>query len=298
MARVQVEEQRRRVRTPESDTPNPAPTLLPELFSLTGQVAVVTGGTGVLGSVLARGLARAGAKVGVLGRRREHAETVVQAIAADGGEGLALPADVLDRTQLEAARETILEQWGRLDVLVNAAGGNMPAATLAPGASFFDLPVEGLEPVITLNLHGTLLPSQVFGEAMARAGQGCIVNISSMAAQRALTRVVGYGIAKAAVENATRWLAVELARSFGTGLRVNAIAPGFFIGEQNRDLLLNPDGSLTPRGQLIIDHTPVGRFGEPEELVSTLIWLCSPGARFVNGIVVPVDGGFSAFSGV
>jgi NAD(P)-dependent dehydrogenase (short-subunit alcohol dehydrogenase family) len=273
-------------------------TALTDLFSLDGQVAVVTGGTGVLGGVMARGLARAGAKVGVLGRRRDHAEAVVQAIAGDGGEALALSADVLDRKQLEAARETLIEQWGRLDVLVNAAGGNMPTATLAPGASFFDLPVEGMEPVIALNLHGTLLPSQVFGEAMARAGQGVIVNISSMAAQRALTRVVGYGIAKAGVENATRWLAVELARSFGTGLRVNAIAPGFFIGDQNRELLLNPDGSLTPRGQLIIDHTPAGRFGEPEELISTLIWLCSPGARFVNGIVVPVDGGFSAFSGV
>lgn len=298
MAHVQVEEQRPTVRTPGPDTPEPAAGLLPELFSLTGQVAVVTGGTGVLGSVMARGLARAGARVGVLGRRREHAEPVVRAIIAAGGDALALPADVLDRPQLEAARETVLEHWGRLDVLVNAAGGNMPAATLAPGASFFDLPVEGLEPVIALNLHGTLLPSQVFGEAMARAGQGCIVNISSMAAERALTRVVGYGIAKAAVENATRWLAVELARSFGTRLRVNAIAPGFFIAEQNRDLLLNADGSLTPRGQLILDHTPAGRFGQAEELVSTLIWLCSPGASFVNGVVVPVDGGFSAFSGV
>jgi NAD(P)-dependent dehydrogenase (short-subunit alcohol dehydrogenase family) len=272
--------------------------VLSDLFSLEGQVAVVTGGTGVLGGVMARGLARAGAKVGVLGRRRDHAEAVVEAIAAAGGTALALPADVLDRAQLEAVRETVLTQWGRLDVLVNAAGGNMPAATLPPGQSFFDLPVEGMEPVIALNLHGTLLPSQVFGEAMARAGRGAIVNISSMAAARAMTRVVGYGIAKAGVENATRWLAVELARSFGTRLRVNAIAPGFFIGEQNRDLLLNPDGSLTARGQLVVDHTPAGRFGEPEELVSTLIWLCSPGASFVNGVVVPVDGGFSAFSGV
>jgi NAD(P)-dependent dehydrogenase (short-subunit alcohol dehydrogenase family) len=205
---------------------------------------------------------------------------------------------VLDREQLEAARATVLERWGRLDILVNAAGGNIPAATLAPGRSFFDLPVEGMEPVIALNLRGTLLPSQVFGEAMARAGRGCIVNISSMAAARAMTRVVGYGVAKAAVENATRWLAVELARAFGTGLRVNAIAPGFFVGEQNRDLLLNADGSLTPRGQTIVDHTPAGRFGRPEELISTLIWLCGDGASFVNGVVVPVDGGFSAFSGV
>ncbi len=284
--------------TPEAAPPIPATAGVPELFSLEGQVAVVTGGTGVLGGVMARGLARAGAKVGVLGRRRDHAEAVVQAIAAAGGTALALPADVLDRAQLEAARRAVLEQWGRLDVLVNAAGGNMPAATLAPGHSFFDLPVEGMEQVINLNLMGTLLPSQVFGAAMAQAGHGCIVNISSMAAARAMTRVVGYGIAKAGVENATRWLAVELARAFGTGLRVNAIAPGFFIGEQNRALLLNPDGSLTPRGQLVVDHTPAGRFGEPEELLSTLIWLCSPGARFVNGIVVPVDGGFSAFSGV
>jgi NAD(P)-dependent dehydrogenase (short-subunit alcohol dehydrogenase family) len=278
--------------------PIPATAGLAELFSLAGQVAVVTGGTGVLGGVMARGLARAGAKVGVLGRRRDHGEAVVQAIAAEGGEALALPADVLDRAELEAARAAIVAQWGQLDVLVNAAGGNMAPATLAPGQSFFDLPVEGMKQVIDLNLQGTLLPSQVFGAALARAGGGCIVNISSMAAARAMTRVVGYGIAKAGVENATRWLAVELARSFGGRLRVNAIAPGFFIGEQNRALLLNPDGSLTARGQLVIDHTPAGRFGEPEELLSTLIWLCSPGARFVNGIVVPVDGGFSAFSGV
>jgi NAD(P)-dependent dehydrogenase (short-subunit alcohol dehydrogenase family) len=273
-------------------------TTLTELFSLEGQVAVVTGGTGVLGGAMARGLARAGAKVGVLGRRKEKAEAAVQAIEAERGTALALPADVLDRGELEAAREAVLERWGRLDVLVNAAGGNMPSATLEPGQSFFDLPVEGMEPVIALNLKGTLLPSQVFGEAMARAGRGCIVNISSMAAQRAMTRVVGYGAAKAAVENVTRWLAVELARSFGAGLRVNAIAPGFFIGEQNRALLLNEDGSLTARGQMIIDHTPAGRFGEPDELIGALIWLCSPGAGFVNGSVVAVDGGFGAFSGV
>jgi NAD(P)-dependent dehydrogenase (short-subunit alcohol dehydrogenase family) len=273
-------------------------TLLSELFSLEGQVAIVTGGTGVLGGVMARGLARAGAKVGVLGRRREQAEAVVALIESEGGAGLALPADVLDRAQLEAARDAVVEQWGRLDVLVNAAGGNMPAATLAPGRSFFDLPVEGMEPVIALNLQGTLLPSQIFGEALARNGRGCIVNISSMAAMRAMTRVVGYGVAKAAVDNATRWLAVELARSFGGTLRVNAIAPGFFVGDQNRALLLNDDGTLTARGQTIIDHTPAGRFGAPDELVSTLVWLCSPGASFVNGVVVPVDGGFSAFSGV
>jgi NAD(P)-dependent dehydrogenase (short-subunit alcohol dehydrogenase family) len=273
-------------------------TLPTELFSLEGRVAVVTAGTGVLGGAMARGLARAGAKVGVLGRRRERAEAEAQAIEADGGVALALPADVLDRGELEAAREAVVEQWGWLDVLVNAAGGNMPSATLEPGQSFFELPVEGMEPVIALNLQGTLLPSQVFGEAMARGGRGSIVNISSMSAQRAMTRVLGYGVAKAAVENATRWLAVELGRSFGEGVRVNAIAPGFFIGEQNRALLLNEDGTLTARGQTIIDHTPAGRFGEPDDLIGTLIWLCGPGSGFVSGIVVPVDGGFSAFSGV
>jgi NAD(P)-dependent dehydrogenase (short-subunit alcohol dehydrogenase family) len=271
---------------------------LKNLFSLEGQVALVTGGTGVLGGAMAQALAQAGAKVAVMGRRREQADATVAAIEAAGGVGLALPADVLVRDQLESARSALLERWGRLDILVNAAGGNLPSATLPPGQSFFNLPVEGMEPVIALNLQGTLLPSQVFGAELARAGRGCIVNISSMTAQRATTRVVGYGIAKAAVENATRWLAVELARSFGDGLRVNAIAPGFFVGEQNRALLLNPDGSLTARGQTIIDHTPAGRFGEPAELFSTLVWLCSPGARFVNGVVVPVDGGFSAFSGV
>lgn len=278
--------------------PKHGSTVLTDLFSLDGQVAVVTGGTGVLGGAMARGLARAGAKVGVLGRRREQAEDAARAIKAEGGHALALPGDVLDRHQLEAARDTIIEEWGRLDVLVNAAGGNMPSATLDPGRSFFDLPVEGIEPVIALNLQGTLLPSQVFGEALARNGRGCIVNISSMAAMRAMTRVIGYGVAKAAVDNATRWLAVELARSFGGRLRVNAIAPGFFVGDQNRALLLNQDGTLTARGQTIIDHTPAGRFGEPEELISTLVWLCGPGASFVNGVVVPIDGGFSAFSGV
>ena len=211
---------------------------------------------------------------------------------------MGLPADVLDRAQLEGARDTMIERWGQLDILVNGAGGNMPAATLTEGKSFFDMPDDAFEQVIALNLHGTLLPSQVFGAAMARAGKGCIVNVSSMAAIRAMTRVLGYGIAKAAVDNATRWLAVELARSHGAGLRVNAIAPGFFVGEQNRALLLNPDGSLTARGQTIINHTPAGRFGDATELISTLIWLCSPGASFVNGVVVPVDGGFSVFSGV
>ncbi len=273
------------------------------LFSLSGKVAVVTGATGVLGGAMARGLSRAGARVGVLGRRKERAEEVAAELSRGDGEAMALLADVLDRGQLEVARDAALERWGRVDVLVNAAGGNVAGATVEEGESFFGLPREAFGEVFDLNLLGTVLPTQVFGEAMVRGAEpgeaeGSIVNVSSMAAQRPLTKVVGYAAAKAAVENLTRWLAAELARSFGEGLRVNAIAPGFFIGEQNRALLLNEDESLTARGQTIIDHTPAGRFGEPDDLIGTLIWLCGPSANFVNGIVVPVDGGFSAFSGV
>ena len=276
---------------------------LEQYFSLQGQVAVVTGGSGVLGGAMARGLAQAGARVAIVGRDSQKTAQAVAHIVAANGEGLALQADVLDAAQLEAARETLLSRWGRLDILVNAAGGNVPAATIAPEASVFDMPSAAFEQVLDLNLLGTVLPSQVFGRALVTpkpdgAVRGCIINISSMAALRAITRVVGYSDAKSAVDNFTRWLAMELARKYGAGLRVNAIAPGFFIGEQNRALLLNSDGSLTPRGQTIIEHTPAGRFGEPEELISTLVWLCSPGARFVNGVVVPVDGGFSIFSGV
>lgn len=268
------------------------------LFDLSGRVAVVTGATGVLGGAMARGLADAGAKVGVLGRREERAKEVVSEIENAGGEALSLPADVLDREQLEGAREAALGRWSRVDILVNAAGGNVPAATVADDAEVFGVPEEALRQVIDLNLMGTVLPCQVFGEAMARTGEGSIVNVSSMAAQKPLTRVVGYSAAKAAVENLTRWLAVELSGKHGAGLRVNAVSPGFFLGEQNRAMLVNDDGSLTERGQKILDHTPAGRFGEPEELVGTVIWLCSPAAGFVNGVVVPVDGGFSAFSGV
>jgi NAD(P)-dependent dehydrogenase (short-subunit alcohol dehydrogenase family) len=269
-----------------------------QLFSLKDKVAVVTGGTGVLGGAMARGLAAAGAQVALLGRRAEQAAAVAVAIIGQGGQAIPLPADVLDKTQLLAARAALLERWGRVDILVNAAGGNMPAATVVGDRTFFDVTPDAFEQVVALNLTGSVLPSQVFGQRMAEQGEGVIVNISSMAAQRPLTRVLGYAAAKAAIDNFTRWLAVELALKAGPGLRVNAIAPGFFIGEQNRDFLLNPDQSLTQRGQTIIDHTPMRRFGEPEELVGALVWLCSDAARFVTGIVVPVDGGFSAFGGV
>jgi NAD(P)-dependent dehydrogenase (short-subunit alcohol dehydrogenase family) len=272
-----------------------------DLFSLTGKVAVVTGATGVLGSEMAHSLARSGARVAVLGRREEKAHRVADEIELAGGEAMALPADVLDADQLEGARTALLERWGRVDILVNAAGGNVPEATLGDGVSVFQLPERALRQVMDLNFLGTLLPSQLFGSAMvegAEEPEGCIVNISSMAASRTLTNVVGYSAAKAAVDNFTRWLAVEFARTYGPGLRVNAIAPGFFIGEQNRDLLLDEDGSPSKRGQTIIEHTPAGRFGVPDELGGTLIWLCSRASAFVTGIVVPVDGGFSAFSGV
>ena len=268
------------------------------LFSLDGKVAVITGGTGVLGGAMARGLAAAGARVGVLGRRQANADAMVATIEAEGGTAMALPADVLDKEQLQKARSAVLDAWGSVDILVNAAGGNVPAATVFGDLTFFDLDRAAVEQVMALNFTGTLLPSQVFGEPMTTQGSGSIINISSMAAQRPLTRVIGYAAAKSAIDNLTRWLAIDLAQKHGPGMRVNAIAPGFFIGEQNRALLLNADDSLTARGQQIIDHTPMERFGEPDELVGTAVWLASDAARFITGIVVPVDGGFSAYSGV
>jgi NAD(P)-dependent dehydrogenase (short-subunit alcohol dehydrogenase family) len=268
------------------------------LFDLSGMVAVVTGGTGSLGRAMAHGLADAGARVGVLGRRSDRAGEIVKEITANGGKALPLVADVLDPAELEAARDAILDRWGHINILVNAAGGNIPEATVTEDRSFFDLEPDALRRVVDLNLLGTLLPCRVFGEAMARTQGASIVNISSMAANRALTRVVAYGAAKAGVESVTRWLAVEFARTYGSNFRVNAVAPGFFVGEQNRALLLDADGTPTERGAKIIERTPVGRLGEPEDLIGPVVWLSSPAAVFVTGVVVPVDGGFSAFSGV
>lgn len=267
-------------------------------FGLAGKVAVVTGATGVLGGAIAAGLAHAGARVAILGRRAARAEEVAAAIREFGGEAVAAPADVLDPARLENVRQSLLARFGQIDILVNAAGGNTPAATVTESSAFFDLAPAALREVLELNLMGTVLPCQVFGRAMAQQRSGAIVNISSMAARRALSRVGAYGAAKAAIENLTRWLAVELARRYGEGLRVNAIAPGFFLGEQNRALLVKADGSPTARGRAIIDDTPAGRFGEPDDLVATAVWLCGPGAAFVTGVVVAVDGGFDAFSGV
>lgn len=278
------------------DATPPAPT---PSFSLTGKVAVVTGGTGVLGGAMARGLAAAGARVAILGRREDAADAVVAAIRAAGGEAMPLPStDVLDPVTLERARDAVVARWGSVDVLVNAAGGNRKDATVDAVHPLFDLPPEAFRAVVDLNLTGTLLTTQTFGRVMAEGRGGSIVNISSMAAQKPLTRVIGYAAAKAAVDNLTRWLAVHMAQTFGESMRVNAIAPGFFLGEQNRALLVGPDGNLTERGRQIVAHTPMGRFGEPDDLVGTLVWLASDASRFVTGTVIPVDGGYSAFGGV
>lgn len=270
---------------------------LNQVFGLAGGVAVVTGATGVLGAEMARALARAGAAVAVMGRRQDRAREVADEMEAAGGESLAVTADVVRPEELESARDQILERWGKITILVNAAGGNVPGATTGHGVSFFDLLPEDLRQAVELNLMGTVLPCQVFGQVMAEAGTGCIVNISSMTVPRALTRVAGYSAGKAAMENFTRWLAVDFASS-GSRVRVNAIAPGFFVADQNRSLLTEADGSPTQRGRAVLEGTPMGRFGVPEDLTSTVLWLCSPASAFVSGVTVPVDGGFSAFSGV
>ncbi len=268
------------------------------MFELKGKVAIITGGAGVLGGAMAAGLANAGAKVGILSRTKSKVEKKVKEIKKNGGEAIALVADVLDEKQLAAAQKKVMKKWGRIDILVNSAGGNMKGATIMPEQNIFDLSMHDFTRVTDLNLKGTVLPTMVFGKVMAEQKKGCVVNISSMAAQQAITRVVGYSASKAAIDNFTKWMAVEMAHKFGEGIRVNAIAPGFFIADQNRSLLTNEDGSLTARGQTIVNETPVKRFGEPEELTSTLLWLCSDASSFITGIIVPVDGGFSAFSGV
>ena len=269
-----------------------------KLFGVKDKVAVVTGGTGVLGHALCRALAEAGAKVVVIGRRRDAADALVGAINTSGGEGLAVSADVLKEEELIEAKRTIIDHFGTIDILVNGAGGNIPGAIISPDKTFFDLKMEDFQKVVDLNLSGTVLPSKIFGEVMAGKKKGIIINISSLAAILPLTRVVGYAAAKASVSNFTQWLAVEMAGKYGEGIRVNAIAPGFFLTEQNRALLTQPDGSLTARGELIIRNTPFARFGKAEELCGTLIWLCSDASAFVSGVVVPVDGAFSAFAGV
>ncbi len=269
-----------------------------ELFDIKGRVIVITGGYGILGSSMARCLAHAGAHVVIVGRNEEKGQALVKELTAAGTEALFCQADVLDREQLEKAKEDILAKFGHLDVLINAAGGNMPGATIAPGQTIFDLNMEHFAKVTVLNLNGTGLPTLVFAGEMVRQKKGSVINVSSMSAQGVITRVVGYSAAKAAIDNFTRWMAVEMAKKFGEGIRVNAIAPGFFLTEQNRTLLTTPDGSWTDRAKDVIRATPFGRMGEPDELNGAIIYLASDASKFVTGTVLPIDGGFSIFSGV
>ena len=266
-------------------------------FDIRGRVAAITGGYGVLGSAIARGLARAGARVAIVGRRAEAADREAGVILQEGGEARALVADVLDREQMRRATERLAEDWGGIDILVNAAGGNVARAR-SDTISVFEIPFDAFDEVLRLNLHGTVVPTMVVGEQMAKQRRGSIVNISSMASLHALSGVMGYSIAKAGIDNFTRWLAVDVARRHGDGIRVNAIAPGFFVTTQNRAVMLNEDGSYTERAKAVLRQTPMGRLGRPEELLGAVHWLCSDAASFVTGTVIPVDGGFSVFSGV
>jgi NAD(P)-dependent dehydrogenase (short-subunit alcohol dehydrogenase family) len=268
------------------------------IFSIEGKVAVITGASGVLGGSLARSFVEAGAKVIALGRNQEKLDVKVKELTDLGGEAMAVETNVMDIRSLEKAVEKIREHYGKIDILLNIAGGNIPAATLSPEQSFFDMNIKGWNEVTDLNINGTVYPSYVFGKVMAEQGSGSIVNISSMAAYSAITRVAGYSAAKAAITNFTQWLASDVALKFGDKIRVNAVAPGFFIGDQNRAILLNPDGSLTDRSKKVIAKTPMQRFGEVEELNGAVQFLCSDAASFVTGALLPVDGGFSAFSGV
>jgi NAD(P)-dependent dehydrogenase (short-subunit alcohol dehydrogenase family) len=270
-----------------------------DLFDLKGKVAVVTGGAGILCAGLSRELAARGASVAVLDLNAAAAEKVAVEICAAEGNAVGVACNVLDKSSIEGAAQVVLSKFGRVDFLINGAGGNKPQASTNPQQSFFDLPTDALRWVLDLNLMGTILPSQVFGKIMADQKEGVILNITSMNAFRPLTRIPAYSAAKAGVSNFTQWLAVHMAQEYSAAIRVNAIAPGFFLTDQNRFLLTQEsNGELTPRGESIIAHTPMNRFGNPEDLTGTVIWLLSPASAFVTGIVVPIDGGFSAFSGV
>jgi NAD(P)-dependent dehydrogenase (short-subunit alcohol dehydrogenase family) len=270
--------------------------MMDQLFNIRNQVAVVTGGAGVLCNTMCRVLAQAGVKVAVLDLRLEPAEALALEL---GNDSIGVSCNVLDKAGIEVATQTVLAKFGRIDILINGAGGNKSQATTHAEQTFFDLPAEAVRWVFDLNLMGTVLPSQVFGKIMAQQKSGVIINISSMNAFRPLTRIPAYSAAKAGVSNFTQWFAVHMAQEYSPNIRVNAIAPGFFLTDQNRFLLTDKNsGNLTSRGQTILNHTPQGRFGIPEDLGGTLLWLVSPASAFVTGIVVPVDGGFSAFSGV
>jgi NAD(P)-dependent dehydrogenase (short-subunit alcohol dehydrogenase family) len=268
-------------------------------YDFTGKTAVITGGAGVLGGAMACALARCRAKVAILDRDPSLATPILQRIKNEGGEAIVVPGDVCLPDVLEKSKEEIIKSFGHIDWLINGAGGNNPRATTNPEQSFFQLPPDAFEFVMKLNLVGTVLPSQIFGKHMAERKEGVILNVSSMNAFRPLTRIPAYSAAKAAVSNFTQWLAVHIAQEYSPAIRVNAIAPGFFLTDQNRFLLTDKaSGELTARGKKIIEHTPMGRFGEPDDLLGAVLWLLSPASSFVTGIVVPIDGGFSAYSGV
>lgn len=271
---------------------------LEQLFSLEGKVAVLTGGGGVLAAEIGRGMAQVGATIILLDIREENAMKTAEGIKAAGGKAVGMASNVLDKKNMEEVCQKIVAEYGKIDILLNAAGGNQAGATIGPDQTIFDLELDALDKVTALNFNGSVIPSLVFGEQMAKQGEGNIINISSMTAYQAISRVVGYSASKAAITNFTTWLAAEMAKKFGDKLRVNAIAPGFFIGDQNRALLINEDGSLTPRSEDILHNTPMNRFGEAKELIGAVIYLVSPSASFVTGTVLPIDGGFSIFSGV
>jgi NAD(P)-dependent dehydrogenase (short-subunit alcohol dehydrogenase family) len=268
------------------------------LFSLDGKVIVVTGGTGILGGAFVKGIADAGGIPVILGRNASVAAQRASDVAAAGGKALGVTADVLDESSLATARDLILSTYGRIDGLVNAAGGNMPEGVLQPDADIFSMNLDGMRRAMELNLWGTIIPTQVFGAVMAKNGGGSIVNISSVSSVQAVTKVLGYSMGKAAVDCYTKWFAVEVANRHKDAIRMNSIIPGFFLTEQNRTLLTQEDGSLTPRGNLVVQHTPFKRFGKPEELIGALIYLLSDAGKFVTGMQLGVDGGFTIFSGV
>ncbi|MEA4905931.1 MAG: SDR family oxidoreductase [Petrimonas sp.] len=267
-----------------------------ELFNIQGKVIVITGGTGVLGASMVEYLAAHGAKVAVLARNKEKGDALIEGVKSRGGDALFLQTDVTDDALLKQNAEEIIAEYGKIDVLINGAGGNMPGATIGPKNTIFDLKMDDFRKVVDLNLMGTVVPTVVFAEYMVKEKKGNIINISSASALRPLSRVAGYGSAKAAVTNFTKYMAGELAMKFGEGFRVNALCPGFFITEQNRTLLTNPDGTYSDRGNTIIAHTPFRRFGIPEDLLGTLHYLISDASKFVTGTVAVVDGGFDAFS--
>ncbi|MBQ7824363.1 MAG: SDR family oxidoreductase [Bacteroidaceae bacterium] len=266
------------------------------LFCVKDKVIVITGATGVLGTPMVLHFAEQGAKVAIIARRKEAGEELEKRVKKAGGEACFLQADVLDKDALENCYTRLMERYGQIDVLINCAGGNMAGATIPPDKTIFDLDMNAFGKVVDLNLFGTVLPTMIFCRAMTEQKKGSIINVASESALRPLTRVAGYGVAKAAVVNFTQYMCGELARKYGDGLRVNAIAPGFFLTEQNRTLLTNPDGSLTDRSKTILAHTPFNRFGEPEELLGALQWLASDASSFVTGSVTVIDGGFDAFS--